>query len=63
MVIEYADGSDLFTKYNEYYAQTGTTFSEEKSLTWMTHLILGLAHIHISVFMHRDIKPNNVLIS
>lgn len=37
-------------------------FDEEEKLKVMLHLARGLRHIHSKGYLHRDIKPNNIIL-
>ncbi|TNV72935.1 hypothetical protein FGO68_gene16955 [Halteria grandinella] len=58
IVLEYADGCDLRQKM----AAVNYIITEKVALNWQTHVCLALAQIHARGLVHRDIKPDNILI-
>ena len=59
--MEYADGGDLADRIKE-AAWTQAFFSEREVLRWFGQLCLGLQHMHALRILHRDLKPQNVLL-
>ncbi|TNV81384.1 hypothetical protein FGO68_gene12814 [Halteria grandinella] len=55
MVFEVGD-SDINSRINQ------SAISEQLALTWFTQVALALAHVHKQNYMHRDVKPLNILI-
>ncbi|KAJ1614467.1 hypothetical protein OIY81_463 [Cryptosporidium canis] len=62
IVMEYADGGDLFRKVNS-HKQMKKNFLEKQVIRWLTQALLGLAHLHNRKILHRDIKSQNIFIS
>lgn len=57
IVMEYVDGMTL-----KQYIQQNHPISVEKTLDIMQQLTSGLSHAHYNHIIHRDIKPQNILI-
>ncbi len=60
LVFEYASGGD-FAAYLK--SQPGRKLSEAKTRHWMTQLRDGLEFLAQQKILHRDIKPQNLLLS
>ena len=59
MVLEYCNGGDLM---NLQATQPNKVFSLEKATQYLSQVILGLEVLHKRGYLHRDIKPQNVLV-
>ncbi|WVR09314.1 hypothetical protein IAU60_006379 [Kwoniella sp. DSM 27419] len=57
LVMEYLPGGDLMTMLIKY-----DTFSEDVTKFYMAECILAIEAVHNLGFIHRDIKPDNILI-
>lgn len=63
LLYEYCNGGDLqhcLTKFKELYEQS---FTEEIIQHIMKGILNGVSCLHRNKILHRDIKPNNILIS
>ena len=58
MLLEYCDGGDLV---NLQAMEKNKVFSLEKATECLTQVIKGLEQLHKAGYLHRDIKPQNVL--
>ena len=59
MVLEYCNGGDLM---NLQATQPNKVFSLERATQYLSQVILGLEVLHKRGYLHRDIKPQNVLV-
>jgi serine/threonine protein kinase len=57
-VMEYEEGIDL----SHYIKQKGTPFPEEEILSIIMPILEGLKEVHAHNYLHRDIKPGNILL-
>ncbi len=57
-VMEYEEGIDL----SQYLKQNGTPLSQEEILSIMMPILEGLKEVHFHNYLHRDIKPGNILL-
>jgi serine/threonine protein kinase len=58
LVMNFVEGDSLADRINRYGAQ-----SESQVLAWAQQLLDGLAYCHARNIIHRDIKPQNVVIT
>ena len=57
-IMEYEEGIDLA----QYMKEKGKPFTQEEILTIMMPILEGLKEVHRYNYLHRDIKPGNILI-
>ena len=55
--MDFVEGGDLYSKYSESHY-----LSHQESRALMKSLLKGLAAIHSKGYVHRDIKPHNILL-
>eukprot|EP01083_Nonionella_stella_P002679 7687_1 len=56
MVVEFCDGGDVFERVVQY-----KKFSEKSAIHVVTQVASGLGHVHKQKFVHRDLKPDNLM--
>lgn len=56
MVVEFCDGGDVFERVVQY-----KKFSEKSAIHVIKAVCSGLDHIHRMGFVHRDLKPDNLM--
>ncbi|KAJ8261558.1 hypothetical protein GJAV_G00155700 [Gymnothorax javanicus] len=61
IVMEYCDGGNLSEKIHAQKAKDGY-FSEDQILSWFVEICLAVHHVHEKNILHRDIKPQNILL-
>ncbi|KAK9721624.1 Serine/threonine-protein kinase MRCK gamma, variant 2 [Basidiobolus ranarum] len=59
LVMEYAPGGDLFSLLAK---RDEPILDEEAARFYIAEIILAVADLHVMGYVHRDIKPNNILI-
>uniref|UniRef100_A0A7S1TZ34 non-specific serine/threonine protein kinase n=1 Tax=Phaeomonas parva TaxID=124430 RepID=A0A7S1TZ34_9STRA len=57
MVMEFLPGGDLMT-----LLMREDTFTEDKTRVYMAEMCLAVASVHALQYIHRDLKPDNVLL-
>ena len=60
LVMEYISGQPLFTKITQ---QTNSAFTEVVAAKYMKQLFQAINHCHAQNVVHRDIKPDNIMIT
>ena len=60
-VMEFAKGDTLSHRIKQLKAE-GKTMPEEEIMKWFTSAMDGLECVHKEQFLHRDIKPDNIMI-
>lgn len=59
LVMEYAGGGDLFSVLDR---TENLTFNEDEARFYIAEMILAIESLHKLGYVHRDIKPQNILI-
>ena len=59
LVMEYINGMPLFDKIT---AQANQTFTERQAAHYMKALFQAINHCHAMNIVHRDIKPDNIVL-
>ena len=59
LVMDYCPGGDLLTLMSRY----DNALSEDMARFYMAELVLAVEAVHALGYIHRDIKPDNVLLS
>ncbi|KAG0178271.1 Serine/threonine-protein kinase MRCK beta [Apophysomyces sp. BC1034] len=59
LVMEYAGGGDLFSVLER---QENQCLTEDEARFYIAEMILAVDHLHHLGYVHRDIKPQNILI-
>ncbi len=57
-VMEYVEGNTVYDKLDK-----GERYSEKESLSIITQVCRALVHAHKAGFIHRDVKPKNIMIT
>jgi len=61
IIMEYCSGGSLRTIINE-YKKKGERMPEKTVIKYMTQILLGVDYIHEDRIIHRNLKPENLLI-
>ena len=59
ILLEYCEGGDLM---NLQTTMPNKVFTLEKATEYLSQVIRGLQELHSKGYLHRDIKPQNVLV-
>eukprot|EP00002_Diphylleia_rotans_P029837 TRINITY_DN6095_c0_g1_i3.p1 TRINITY_DN6095_c0_g1~~TRINITY_DN6095_c0_g1_i3.p1 ORF type:complete len:416 (+),score=84.07 TRINITY_DN6095_c0_g1_i3:104-1351(+) len=62
IVMEYCDAGTLYDRIED-QKRASEGFSEQRILSWLAQLVLGISHIHSRGILHRDLKPQNIFLS
>ena len=57
-VMEYVEGNTVYDKLDK-----GERYSEKEALSIITQVCRALVHAHKAGFIHRDVKPKNIMIT
>ena len=63
VLLEWCEGGMLTSLISSKKKGGITAMNQEKIMSYCNHLAQGLSHIHELLVMHRDIKPDNILVS
>jgi len=58
LILDYVEGGELYTRLRDRRA-----YSEKQCATIMKNLLEPLSYLHQRKFVHRDVKPENIVIS
>lgn len=61
IIMEYAEKGDL-EQFIKRYKRYNKKLSEKNILKILSHISLGIKHLHEANIIHRDLKPSNILI-
>lgn len=56
MVVEFCDGGDVFERVVQY-----KKFSEKSAIHVVAQVAAGIGHVHSLGYVHRDLKPDNLM--
>ncbi|CDW80491.1 protein kinase domain containing protein [Stylonychia lemnae] len=63
IVMDYADGGDLYTKIANQKKIGKVMYSEDQILDWFVQMALAIKHIHDRKILHRDLKTQNIFMT
>ena len=61
IVMDYADGGDLYTMINEYKSKK-LSIDEEIVVKIFSQICLAIEHVHLQKILHRDLKTQNIFL-
>jgi len=63
IVMDFADGGDLYTKIANQKKVGKVCYSEDQILDWFVQMALAIKHIHDKKILHRDLKTQNIFMT
>ncbi len=63
IVMDYADGGDMYTKIANQKKVGKVCYSESQILDWFVQMALAIKHIHDRKILHRDLKTQNIFMT
>jgi NIMA (never in mitosis gene a)-related kinase 1/4/5 len=63
IVMDYADGGDLYTKIANQKKIGKVMYTEDQILDWFVQMGLAIKHIHDRKILHRDLKTQNIFMT
>ena len=63
IVMDYADGGDLYTKINQQKKKQTQLWAEKDILKTFVQICLAVQHVHSKKILHRDLKTQNIFLT